>query len=199
MCTAFCFNLDGTITTTEVTPCIASEIGLSNEIAMLTHAVMDGKIPFEPTFKLICRILNQIPTDKVQKIVATIPLDEDIITFIHRHRSCSFIVTGKLDFWVHPVFRFCGCESFSSTSIINEGRLMLNKIIDKAEIIRDIRSRGYKRVVAVGNSTIDDAMLRAADIAIAFGGILAPSKSVISVSDYVIHNGAALCRTLQEL
>lgn len=199
MRTAFCFNLDGTITTTEVIPCIASKIGLSNETAILTHAALDGKIPFDSCFKVICLLLGQIPTGKVQEIVATIPLDKNIISFIHSHRPDSFLVTEVLDLWVHPISRFCGCECFSSKSAIHGGKLTLTKLVNKAEAVFEIRARGYERIVAIGNSTIDDPMLRAADIAIAFGGILELSSAIISASDYIIHEGAALCRMLQAL
>jgi phosphoserine phosphatase len=199
MRTAFCFNLDGTVTTTEVLPCIASEIGISDEIATLTRATMDGCIAFEPALKLLCLILGQVPTDKVHAIVSNIPLDEGIFSFIHNHKADSFLVTGKLDIWVQSISGSCGCEIFSSTSIVEGDKIRLKMILNKGDAVSELRARGYDRIVAIGNSAIDVPMLIAADIAIVFGGVLSPSQLAISVSDYIIHERAALCRMLQML
>lgn len=199
MRTAFCFNLDGTVTTTEILPCIASEIGVSDEIATLTRATMDGHIAFEPSIKLLCLLLGQVPTEKIHAIVSNIPLDEAIYSFINTHKADSFLVTGKLDVWVKPISGSCGCKIYSSTSTIEGGTTRLNMILNKGDAVSAIRARGYDRIVAIGNSAIDVPMLIAADVAIVFGGAFSPSQIAISVSDYIIHESVALCRMLQTL
>lgn len=75
MKTAFCFDLDGTLTKTEILPCIASDLGVSDEIATLTRATMEGHIEFEPSFRLRCLILGQVAPEVVRAIVTNIPLD----------------------------------------------------------------------------------------------------------------------------
>lgn len=199
MRTAFCFNLDGTVTTVEVLPCIASEIGISDEVSTLTRATMDGCIAFEASLKLLCLILGQVPTEKVHTIVSNIPLDGVIFSFIQKNKADSFLVTGKLDIWVQSISHSCGCEVFSSKSMIERGKLRLKRIMNKGDAVSEIRARGYDRIVAIGNNAIDAPMLNAADIAIVFGGVLAPSQLAISVSDYIIHERAALCRMLHML
>ena len=199
MRTAFCFDLDGTVTTTEVLPCIASEIGVADEIAALTRATMDGHIAFEASFRLRCLILRQVPTDKVRSIVANIPLDESIFAFIQANSSDSFLVTGNLDVWVQPIAEKCGCEIYSSTGFMDGGSLVLEKILNKGDAIAEIRKRGYDRVVAVGDGANDVPMLTAADIGIAFGGVHLPSSVTVAAADYIIQEGAALCRMLETL
>lgn len=199
MRTAFCFDLDGTVTTTEVLPCIASEIGVSDEIAILTSATMDGHIAFEPSFRLRCLILAQVPEDRVQAIVSNIPLDEAIVSFIHKHKTDSFLVTGNLDIWMHPISQICDCDIYSSEGLYDGGYLKITKILNKAHAVAEIRARGYDRIVAIGDGANDVPMLEASDIGIAFGGVHSPSPSAVSVSDYIIYEGAALCRMLQTL
>jgi phosphoserine phosphatase len=62
MSTFFCFDLDGTMTRREILPAIASEVGLSEEIALLTSLTMRGLVPFESSFRLRCRILRESMT-----------------------------------------------------------------------------------------------------------------------------------------
>lgn len=199
MHTAFCFNLDGTLTTAEVLPCIASEFGVSEEIATLTHAAMNGHLELETSLKLLYLILGKVPTEKVHEIVSNIPLDKAVLSFIGTHKTDSFIVTGKLDKWMEPISRKCGCQIYSSESIVEEGGLKLKKLLNKSGAVSDLRERGYNRIVAIGNNALDVSMLIEADIAIAFSGVLSPSSLALSVSDYVIHEGAALCKLLQAL
>ena len=46
MSSAFCFDLDGTITKDEILPILSREIGLFEEISALTDATINGVIPF---------------------------------------------------------------------------------------------------------------------------------------------------------
>src|SRR5690625_19018 len=52
MKTAFCFDLDGTVTTQEILPLISKEVDLHEEINLLTQLTLDGLIPFQNSFKL---------------------------------------------------------------------------------------------------------------------------------------------------
>ncbi len=199
MRTAFCFNIVGTITATEVLPCIGSEIGISDEIEVLTRAINEGRIAFEPSLKLLCFILGQVPANKVQKVVSNIPLDEELLYFIHTHKADSFLLTGMLDSWMQPISRNCGCELYASKSVVAGGEIKLEKLLNKGDAVSEIRTLGYERIVSIGNSVNDVPMLTAADVGIVFGGVRTPSPIAISVSDYIIHERTALCRMLKAL
>jgi phosphoserine phosphatase len=199
MKTAFCFDLDGTVTTTEILPCIASELGVSDEIATLTRATMDGHIEFEPSFRLRCLILGQVAPELVRAVVSTIPLDPAIHSFIRSNSKNCFLVTGNLDVWIEPILHTCGCEMYSSTAVYEGGKLKLGTILNKADAIAQIRARGFDRVVAIGDGANDVPMLNAADVSIAYGGVHSPVQAAISSSDYIVHQGIALCKLLEAL
>jgi HAD superfamily phosphoserine phosphatase-like hydrolase len=198
--TAFCFDMDGTITKAELLPCIASELGISDEMATLTKATLAGHIEFEPSFRLRCLLLGQINPDLIRSLVATIPLDENILNFSADHKNYCFIVTGNLDIWIQPILERCGCRYFSSTGQYLDGSLRLHSVLNKAHALKSIREKlGYKNIVAIGDGANDAAMLDQSDIGIAFGGVHPPAQPAVHASNYIIHDGSTLCKLLKML
>jgi HAD superfamily phosphoserine phosphatase-like hydrolase len=198
--TAYCFDLDGTVTRDELLPIIASEVGLSEEIGFLTRLTIQGQIPFEMSFRLRCRLLSDIPIKTVAEIVDQVPLDETIVDFIKSSQESCYIVTGNLDVWIEKIITKLGCGFFSSEATRRaDGKLgPLTKILRKSDAIRELRPK-YDRLVSIGEGANDLPMFQEADVRIAYGGVHAPAQGLVEVSDYVVSNGSALCRLLKTL
>jgi HAD superfamily phosphoserine phosphatase-like hydrolase len=196
---AFCFDLDGTVTAQEILPRIARETDLFDEIALLTEATVKGTIPFDRSFRLRCRLLRDIPISTVRRIVTGVPLQEEVVRFIEHNRERSFIVTGNLDVWVEPLLARLGCGAFTSRAEAESDRLTgVREVLDKGAAVRTLRER-FERVIAIGEGMNDAPMFEAADVRVAHGAVHPPCAAVMSLADYVTLEGGALCRLLTSL
>ena len=194
----FAFDLDGTITTREILPVLAQELGLAQEMALLTRLTLDGTLDFASSFRLRFAILRSIPVARVREIVAEIPLDPHIADFIQARQEHCAILTGNLDCWIAPLLDKLGCRAYLSTSCDNAGLLSLNSILDKGEAVAELARLG-RRVVAIGESANDLPMFKAADVRVAFAGVHDPVPEILRLSDYVARDGRELCALLEEL
>ena len=196
--TKFVFDLDGTITKVETLPILAAELDLADEMKILTDLTLSGQIPFDKSFRLRYLVLRNLPLKKIQDVMATIELDEEISAFIAEHKKNCAVVTGNLDCWIEPLADKIGCEIFSSTSELDDKNSpVLKKILDKGAVVRELK-KTCDKVVAIGESFNDVPMFEAADVSIAFGGVHKPVDAAISVANYVVFDSGALCRLLKK-
>lgn len=197
---AICFDLDGTLTTTEILPCIAAELGVAGEIATLTRLTMTGKILFEDSMRLRTLILGQVPLPRVHEVLISIPVAGALLDFIQQNTDRCFVVTGNLDIWIAPLIQRIGCGVFSSSAKLVDGMVRLESILSKDKAVDALRTSGrFDRIVAVGDGANDVAMLNAADLGIAYGGVHAPAASAILAADMVVHDAGTLCKILKAL
>lgn len=199
MRTAYCFDLDGTLTATEILPCIAAELGISEEIATLTRITMEGALTFEESLRLRVAILGQVPVQAVHAIINDIELNAAPVEFIRGRVDQCFIVTGNLDIWVNQTIERIGCGQYTSSAVSKNGGLVIRHILDKGDAVKQIRSLGFDRVIAIGDGSNDVPMFKASDVAIAFGGTHSPTAAAIAESDFVIHDEQVLCNLLNTL
>lgn len=197
--TCFAFDLDGTITRTELLPLIAAELDLSAEMRLLTQLTMDGAIPFEDSFRLRFAILRSVPLHRIHAAVAQVELDPDIEAFIAANRHRCFIVTGNLDVWIAPLVERLHCGFYASTARCSGGEITgIAHIMRKNGPALELKKK-FRRLVAIGDGFNDLPMFDVADIGIAFCGVHGAPDALVRVSDYVAFEGRSLCRLLGTL
>jgi HAD superfamily phosphoserine phosphatase-like hydrolase len=199
MPTAYCFDLDGTITKDEILPILSREIGLFEEIAALTEATVQGVIPFRRSFLLRCRLLGEIPVSRVQEIIAKVRMNEEILAFIRRNKDNCFVITGNLDAWVAPLVETVGCRFFCSNANVDGDRLTgVGHVLNKADAVAEIRPN-YEKIVAIGDGMGDVQMFEQSDVRVAFGGTHRPIQTLLQLAHFVSFNERSLCNLLNTL
>jgi HAD superfamily phosphoserine phosphatase-like hydrolase len=199
MSKVYCFDLDGTVTSQELLPLMAAELNLYEEMSALTQATISGLIPFESSFKLRCKLLSEIPIEKVQEVADKVRLNETIVEFIKENKKNSFIITGNIYEWIKPITEKLGCNIFCSKGKFDNGKLSgLDKIIDKGEVVKALK-KNNKSVISVGDGMGDVLMFQESDVSIAFGGVHEPIETLMKVSNYLVYDEVSLCRLLNTL
>ena len=197
---AFCFDLDGTVTTEEILPLLARELDLFDEISLLTQLTMNGQIPFQSSFKLRVKILSTIPIQQVKSIIQNVKLDPSISQFIRNNKKDCFIVTGNLDVWVEDLIRQkLGCAFYCSTAI-REDHLVkgIGNILDKSTAILELKKK-YSKIITIGDGMNDCAMFELANEGIAYSGVHPPVESLVKMSSFVATNSSSLVHLLHKI
>ena len=192
----FAFDLDGTITTREILPVLAGELGLAEEMALLTRLTLDGTLDFASSFRLRFAILRSIPVARVREIVAEIPLDPHIEAFINARPEDCAVITGNLDLWILPLRKRLACRWFSSRGAVVNGELTLLSVLDKGQAMDEL-ARAGRPIVAIGESMNDVPMFIKASASVAFAGVHAPAPEIRRLAGRTADSGASLCAMLE--
>lgn len=195
----FIFDLDGTVTKTELLPLIAGTFGVEADIASLTSETVQGNIPFMESFIRRVHLLGKLPVDRINELVSHVDLFEGIASFIKMNRQCCAIATGNLDCWIQGLADRLCCPCHCSMARVENNQIgKLLNILKKEEIVSRLQASGHK-VVFVGDGNNDLEAMRMADIGIATGLAHAPAPAILSVADYLVYSEKALCRLLNQL
>ena len=195
----FIFDLDGTVTSQETLPLIASHFGVEEKISELTRKTIRGNVPFVESFIRRVHILGKLPVSEINDLLADVPLYEKLHGFILANLDKCAIATGNLNCWVEKLSGKIGCTSFCSDAEVNDNKVSrLNTILKKENVVSRYKSEGYE-VIFIGDGNNDLEAMRLADIAIANGCTHDPAMSILGVADYVVYTEEALCRQLNQL
>lgn len=195
--TVFLFDFDGTITATELLPLIAREVGLEEEIGTLTRDTMDGRLPFDESFRNRVELLRGTPIARVAEIVAEAPVFPRLLEWIVDHRDRCWVVTGNLDCWIGGWMERHGLRFFSSTAALEDGEVAgVETILHKESVLERFAGR---RTVMVGDGANDAQIMADADVGIGFATLHDLPPVVLEVADWVVLDEDALCRTLSQL
>lgn len=199
----YLFDLDSTITKQAIFPSIAKKAGVYEEMKQLTESTRKGEVPFKLSFLRRVDLLKHIVVSDVSEMIADIPCNEELVTFIQENMSRCYVITGNLDVWISGLLKKIGMERnvFCSKAIVDsEGYIQdVLSVIDKGAVI----SQMVSPFVAVGDGNNDAEMIEAADIGIGFGGVRTVADAVLGCATHVIYDERKLVsflnKTLEEV
>ncbi len=189
----FLFDLDATITKVEILPALAAQVGMAEQITELTEKTMRGELPFQSSFLMRVDMLKSIPVSKVSEIVASVPLNEKLVSFIAQNKERCYIVTGNLDVWIEALVQRIGLPMThcfcSAASVENDTLISVNTVLDKALVVQQF----VQPVVAVGDGSNDADMVQLAEVGIGFGGVRRIAYSLLSNATHAVYDEDRLC------
>jgi HAD superfamily phosphoserine phosphatase-like hydrolase len=192
----FAFDLDGTVSRVELVPLIARLAGKEQEIAELTERTISGALPFEESLRHRVDLLKEVPIAEVVDLLRLELLDAAIVSFILAHKDRCVLVTGNLDVWISPLSQALGCRAACSKARV-KGEFV-DGIVDVLD--KGVWGQNFPyRYVGIGDGHNDLGLLQHAEIAIAYGGVHPPARSLLNVADYVFYDGSRLCDFLRAL
>lgn len=195
----FIFDLDGTVTSQETLPVIASHFGIQEEISELTKQTVRGNVPFMESFIKRVHILGKLPVSEINELLGDVSLYAGLHGFIISHADQCAVATGNLGCWIEKLSQKIGCNVFCSDAEVKDNRISrLNTILKKENVVSRYKSEGCE-VVYIGDGNNDLEAMRLADISIADGTTHDPAISILGAADYVIYTEEALCRQLNQL
>lgn len=198
MKTAYLFDLDGTVTRDELLPLIAESAGLAEEMRILTDLTLSGALDFRQSFKLRVALLATVPLACVHRALSKVRVDRHIAAFLRTHADDSYVVTGNLDLWIHPLLDKLGVRSFTSQGTHDGSRVILRHVLNKGDAAQSLRPQ-YSHIVAVGDSFNDIPMFENSDIGVAYAGTHPPVPPLVKISRFVVKDSSSLCRMLTTL
>lgn len=195
----FIFDLDGTVSTEETLPVIASHFHIEEEMGRLTAETVAGNIPFTDSFIKRVHMLSRLPVSEINALLGQVGLFSDISAFIAAHREHCVIATGNLDCWVEKLLSRINVESHTSSARVEDDHIAkITNILQKEDVVKMYKARGDK-VVFIGEGNNDMEAMRLADISIASALVHPPATSVLSITDYLVFEEGTLCRLLNQL
>jgi phosphoserine phosphatase len=175
-------DMDSTLITVETIDEVAKEVGLKEEISLITEEAMQGQLDFTDSFKKRLSILKgtnhpifeSVYRDKVKFS----PGAEELINYFKSNQIKTAVVSGGLKFFAEKIKSQLGIENFRANDVETINQTITGNIIgnvidakEKAKYIGELCDQ-YKlkenQVIAIGDGANDIEMMKIAGLSVAY-------------------------------
>jgi len=177
-------DMDSTLISIETIDEVAREVGLSNEVSLITEEAMQGHLDFSESFKKRLSILKGVRTESFDAVCSKKmklnPGARELITFFSSNHIKTALVSGGITYFAEKVKNNLGVDSFraNEVEIIDNsitGKVLGNVIDGKAkanyiEELCEYYELNSNQVIAIGDGANDIEMMKIAGLAVAYRG-----------------------------
>ena len=175
-------DMDSTLISIETIDEVASEVGLSEEVSLITEEAMQGHLDFSESFKKRLSILKGTASESFHEVcknkMILNPGATELINFFKSIEIKTALVSGGINYFAEKVKDRLDIDSFRANDVeIIDGALtgkLIGSVIDgkaKATYIEEL-CKHYdfqsKQVIAIGDGANDLEMMKLAGLSVAY-------------------------------
>jgi len=177
-------DMDSTLISIETIDEVAREVGLSNEVSLITEEAMQGHLDFSESFKKRLSILKGVSTESFEAVynnkMNLNPGASELINFFNSNHIKSALVSGGISYFAEKVKNQLEIDAFKANEVeIIDGSItgkVLGNVVDakaKANYIYelcDFFELDPNQVIAIGDGANDIEMMKIAGLSVAYRG-----------------------------
>jgi phosphoserine phosphatase len=177
----FAFDMDSTLIQGEVIDELAKMAGVGDEVAHITEAAMRGELNFDESFTRRVGLLRELPAERVESLLETIPLAQGAERLIRTLRMLGYktaILSGGFTFFARRLQERLGIDYVHANELEISDGVVTGRVVPpivngerKAALLAEIAHAediSLEQVVAVGDGANDIPMLKVAGMGIAY-------------------------------
>ena len=175
-------DMDSTMIGQECIDELAAELGLRDKVAAITERAMRGEIAFAPALRERVALLEGLPVDVVDKVLAerirTTPGARTLVATMHNAGAHTTLVSGGFTAFVEPVARRIGFDDSRANTLLAESGRFLGRVAEpilgaeaKEATLQELAARLALKpedTLAVGDGANDAGMIRRAGLGVAY-------------------------------
>ena len=176
--------MDSTLISIETFDEVAREVGLSQEISLITEKAMQGHLDFSESFKKRLSILKGVRTESFNAVYENkLKLNSgasELVNFFKSTNVKTALVSGGINYFAEKVKDQLGIDTYRANDVeINNETLtgkVYGNIVDakaKAKYIEELcvlYELKPNQVIAIGDGANDLEMMKLAGLSVAFHG-----------------------------
>ncbi len=178
----FLADMDSTVIGQECIDELAAEVGLREKVAAITARAMHGEIAFAPALRERVALLQGLPTEVVEKVLATriaiTPGAGVLVATMRASGAYAMLVSGGFTAFVEPIARRVGFDESRANLLLSQSGRFTGRVAEpilgadaKEAALQEIGARLGVRPeesLAVGDGANDAGMVRRAGLGVAY-------------------------------
>ena len=177
-------DMDSTLISIETIDEVAREVGLSQEISLITEKAMQGHLDFSESFKKRISILKGVRTESFNAVYENkLKLNSgasELVNFFKSTNVKTALVSGGINYFAEKVKDQLGIDSYRANDVEINNETLTGKVVGnvvdakaKAKYIEELcelYELKPNQVIAIGDGANDLEMMKLAGLSVAFRG-----------------------------